>query len=116
VINENDVTALVFIGSEWVPVAQDRITDLLDLRDPALLGEYRYRFGAGGTGATVTIAEVNAGYFGLAGIRDLHVVSYSGGRPYINDRNFTLPPHKPGYRSSKPHIGVSGRLISMTFL
>jgi hypothetical protein len=82
-VNENYVTALVAKGADWVPLVQHRITDLLDLRDPAVLRQFRYGFGAGGTGTTVTIADVRAGYFGQAGIRDLHVISYSDGRPYI---------------------------------
>ncbi|HLM41263.1 MAG TPA: hypothetical protein VK434_16935 [Microvirga sp.] len=84
-INENYVTALVARGADWVPVAQHRITDLLDLRSPAVLRQYRYGFGAGGAGATVTIADVRAGYFGQAGIRDLHVISHSDGRPYVRN-------------------------------
>jgi hypothetical protein len=86
VVNENYVTALVARGAEWVPVVQHRITDLLDLRNPAVLRQYRYGFGAGGAGTTVTIADVRAGYFGQAGIRDLHVISHSDGRPYIRNR------------------------------
>jgi hypothetical protein len=84
-VNENYVTALVAKGADWVPLVQHRITDLLDLRDPAVLRRYRYGFGAGGAGTTVTIADVRAGYFGQAGIRDLHVISYSDGRPYIRN-------------------------------
>jgi hypothetical protein len=84
-VNENYVTALVAKGADWVPLVQHRITDLLDLRDPAALCQYRYGFGAGGAGTTVTIADVRAGYFGQAGIRDLHVISYSDGRPYIRN-------------------------------
>jgi hypothetical protein len=84
-VNENYVTALVARGPDWVPVVQHRITDLLDLRNPAVLRQYRYGFGAGGAGTTVTIADVRAGYFGQAGIRDLHVVSHSDGRPYVRN-------------------------------
>jgi hypothetical protein len=84
-VNENYVTALVAKGADWVPVVQHRITDLLDLRNPAVLRRYRYGFGAGGVGTTVTIADVRAGYFGQAGIRDLHVISHSDGRPYIRN-------------------------------
>ncbi len=85
VVNENYVTALVAKGADWVPVVQHRITGVPDLREPAVLRRYRYGFGAGGAGTTVTIADVRAGYFGQAGIRDLHVISYSDGRPYIRN-------------------------------
>jgi hypothetical protein len=84
-VNENYVTALVARGVDWVPVVQHRITDLLDLRNPAVLRQYRYGFGAGGAGTTVTIEDVRAGYFGQAGIRDLHVISHSDGRPYVRN-------------------------------
>ncbi len=84
-VNENYVTALVAKGADWVPVVQHRITNLLDLRNPAVLRQYHYGFGAGGAGTTVAIAEVRAGYFGQAGIRDLHVISHSDGRPYIRN-------------------------------
>jgi len=84
-VNENYVTALVAKGADWVPVVQHRITGVPDLREPAVLRRYRYGFGAGGAGTTVTIADVRAGYFGQAGIRDLHVISYSDGRPYIRN-------------------------------
>ncbi len=60
-VNENYVTALVAKGADWVPVVQHRITDLLDLRNPAVLRQYRYGFGAGGAGTTVTLADVRAG-------------------------------------------------------
>jgi hypothetical protein len=96
VANENYVTALIAKGADWVPVVQHRITDLLDLRNPAVLRQYRYGFGAGGAGATMTIADVRAGYFGQAGIRDLHVVSHSDGRPYIRDRKLYLTATQAG--------------------
>lgn len=86
VVNENYVTALVARGTEWVPLTQHRITDLLDLRHPAVLREYRYGFGVGGVDAATVFAEVRAGYFGQAGLRDLHVISHADGRPLIRNR------------------------------
>src|SRR5215218_3908113 len=85
VVNENYVTALVGDAASWTPVAQHRITGLLDLRDPAVLRDYRYGFGAAGVDASVEITGFEAGHFGLAGIRDPHVVTYSDGTPYIRD-------------------------------
>jgi hypothetical protein len=85
VLNENYVTALVGDAANWTPVVQHRITDLIDLRDPAVLGEYRYGFGVGGVNATVDVTQLEAGYFGQAGLRDPHVVSASDGTPYIRD-------------------------------
>jgi hypothetical protein len=95
-VNENYVTALVARGADWVPVVQYRITDLLDLRNPAVLRQYRYGFGAGGAGTTVTIEDVRAGYFGQAGIRDLHVISHSDGRPYIRNGKLYLTATQAG--------------------
>jgi hypothetical protein len=95
-VNENYVTALVARGADWVPVVQHRITDLLDLRNPAVLRQYRYGFGASGAGTTVTIADVRAGYFGQAGIRDLHVISHSDGRPYIRNGKLYLTATQAG--------------------
>jgi hypothetical protein len=86
VVNENYVTALVGDAAGWTPVVQHRITGLLDLRDPAVLRDYRYGFGAAGAAgadATAEITGFEAGHFGLAGIRDPHVVTYSDGTPYI---------------------------------
>jgi hypothetical protein len=85
VVNENYVTALVGNAAGWTPVVQHRITELLDLRDPAVLRDYRYGFGAAGADATAEITGFEAGHFGLAGIRDPHVVTYSDGTPYIRD-------------------------------
>jgi hypothetical protein len=85
VVNENYVTALVGNATSWTPVTQSRVTELVDLRDPAVLRNYRYGFGAAGADATVDITGLEAGYFGLAGIRDPHVVNYSDGTPYIRD-------------------------------
>lgn len=83
VVNENYVTALVGNATSWTPVVQFRVTELVDLRDPAILREYRYGFGASGEDAVIDITGFEAGYFGEAGLRDPHVVSYSDGTPYI---------------------------------
>jgi hypothetical protein len=96
VVNENYVTALVAKGADWVPLVQHRITDLLDLRNPAVLRQHHYGFGVAGAGTIVAIAEVRAGYFGQAGIRDLHVVSHSDGRPYIRNGKLYLTATQAG--------------------
>lgn len=83
VLNENYVTALVANAVSWTPIVQFRVAELVDLRDPAVLREYRYGFGAAGADAVVDITGFQAGYFGEAGLRDPHVVSYSDGTPCI---------------------------------
>ena len=83
VVNENYVTALLGDATSWRPVVQYRVTALVDLRDPAVLREYRYGFGAAGADATVDITGLEAGYFGEAGLRDPHVVIYPDGTPLI---------------------------------
>jgi len=84
-VNENYVTALVGRTADWEPVLQHRITDLLDLRDPRVLRDYAYGFGIAGAEASADVSAVEAGHFGAVGLRDLHVVSMSDGRPYIRD-------------------------------
>jgi hypothetical protein len=96
VVTENYVTTLVEKAADWVPLVQHHITDLLDLRNPTVLRQYHYGFGAGGAGTMVTIADVRAGYFGQAGIRDLHVISHSDGRPYIRNRKLYLTATQAG--------------------
>ncbi len=85
-VNENYVTALIADGSKWIPVVQHHIANLLDLRNPTVLQRYRFGFGSGGIDRNFTVESVRAGYFGQVGIRDLHVVSYDDGRPYIRGR------------------------------
>ena len=77
------MTALLGDATSWRPVVQYRVTALVDLRDPAVLREYRYGFGAAGADATVDITGLEAGYFGEAGLRDPHVVIYPDGTPLI---------------------------------
>ncbi len=85
VVNENYATALIGRTDDWVPVVQSRVTELVDLRDPAVLRTYSYGFGGSGDGASVTLDGFEAGYFGQAGLRDLHAVQYADGTPYIRD-------------------------------
>jgi hypothetical protein len=86
VLNENHVIGLVAGADGWIPIVWHRVTDLLDFRDPAVLRRYRFAVGPGGSARATTFSEVQAGYFGQAGLRDLHIVSSSDGRPYIRDR------------------------------
>lgn len=94
VVNENAVTALVdttSTGAAWTPLVsrRDEVAALVDLRDPAVLGQHTYGYGGRGAGAAV-IGRAQAGYFGQAGLRDPHVVQHADGRPYVRDGRLFL--------------------------
>jgi hypothetical protein len=80
-VNENYVVALADAGSGWQPLVRERITALADLRAPATLARLRYGYGAL-DGGRVAFDGVRAGYFGQAGVRDPHVVTYADGTPF----------------------------------
>ncbi|WP_127480995.1 hypothetical protein [Nocardioides pantholopis] len=77
---ENQVTALVDTGDGWQPVLteRDKVASLVDLRREDVLGEYRYAWG--GRDADL---DVRAGLFGMAGLRDPHLVQNADGTPYL---------------------------------
>jgi hypothetical protein len=79
VLCENQVTALVDTGDGWRPVVteRDKVAELVDLRHRKELAEFRYAWGGG--------SDVRAGLFGLAGLRDPHLVQHADGRPYVRD-------------------------------
>jgi hypothetical protein len=83
VLNENNVIALADTGSGFRPLARANVAALLDLRDPAVLGRYRYGFGARADSGTIALDRVQAGYWGKAGVRDPHVVTWADGTPFI---------------------------------
>lgn len=112
VVNENYVTALAGGAASWMPIAQARITDRLDLRDPAILSRYRYGFGAGGVGATAEITRLEAGYFGEAGLRDPHVVSDADGTPYIRNNKLYFTATQAGLAFFQAAHWGCGRSIS----
>lgn len=91
VINENAVTLLTNTGEDWQPLLTERdgVRALIDLRDPAVLGELGYAYGGRGAGSAV-LGRVRAGYFGQAGVRDPHVVQHADGRPYVKDGKLFL--------------------------
>src|SRR5918997_5175349 len=110
VLNSKEITALADEGDGafdgWKPIANypneptteypdpaiaPGLSDYLDLRDPTVLAQYKYGFGArGGSGATIVLEGVEAGYWGRAGVRDNHVVTYADGTPYIKDNKLYL--------------------------
>ncbi|MFL5860121.1 MAG: hypothetical protein ACJ780_04980, partial [Solirubrobacteraceae bacterium] len=85
VLNENNVIALADTGHGFAPLVRANVLSVLDLRDPAVLGSYRYGFGARADTGTIALDRVRAGYWGKAGVRDPHVITWADGTPFIAD-------------------------------
>ena len=87
VLCENQVTAVVDQGSGWRAVTTERtkVARALDLRDPATLARHSYAWGPVDADATAAVGEVRAGPFGMAGVRDPHLVQHVDGTPYVRD-------------------------------
>jgi hypothetical protein len=85
VLCENQVTALLDTGTGWQPLLTSRqeVAALVDFRDPELLSRHAYAYG--GRGGEVGIGRVSAGSFGMAGLRDPHLVQLPDGSPYAPD-------------------------------
>jgi hypothetical protein len=90
VLNENNVIALADAGAGFVPLVRANVAEVLDMRDPRVLGRYRYGFGARADSGTIALDRVQAGYWGKAGVRDPHVVTWSDGTPFIHDGKLYL--------------------------
>jgi hypothetical protein len=90
VINENNVIALADSGQGFVPLVRANVASALDMRDPAVLSRYRYGFGARADSGTIAFDRVQAGYWGKAGVRDPHVVTWADGTPFIADNKVYL--------------------------
>lgn len=87
-LTSTTVVAFVNNGNDdsaFVPVVQERLDDIVDLRRPGALAAYRNGFGARSRSGTTELAGVEAGYFGELGLRDPHLVTHADGRPYIRD-------------------------------
>lgn len=99
VLCENRVTALVADPESgdghaaWRPVLSERakVAALIDLREAARLGGFRYAWGTRQGSSSpdgvpqALVSHVRAGLFGMAGLRDLHLVQHADGRPYVVD-------------------------------
>lgn len=87
VLCENKATVLTDTGDGWHPrvTERDGVSAVLDLRDPATLGRFRYAWGPGEDGAPVRLERLRAGLFGMAGLRDQHLVQHADGTPYVRD-------------------------------
>jgi hypothetical protein len=85
VLNENNVIALADTGAGFRPLVRANVASVLDMRDPSVLSRYRYAFGARADAGTIALDRVQAGYWGKAGVRDPHVVTWADGTPFIAD-------------------------------
>lgn len=90
VLCANQVTVLVDDGRGWRPVLVDRhrVGPRLDLRVPATLARFTAAWGS--RDGTSDVARVQAGLFGMAGLRDLHLVQHADGTPYVEDGRMFL--------------------------
>ena len=87
VVCENQVTVLADTGEGWKPLVTERdaVSAVVDLRRPEVLTAHGYAWGARPGSGTVRISAVKAGLFGMAGIRDQHLVQHADGSPYVRD-------------------------------
>jgi hypothetical protein len=85
VLCENQPTVLVDTGRGWRAVVTEkhRVAARVDFRVPATLAWFTVAWGAGA--GTAGVGPVAAGPFGMAGLRDLHVVQHADGTPYVDD-------------------------------
>ena len=87
VLCENRGTVLADTGSGWQPLLTERakVSRLVDMRVPGTLAAHRYAWGLLGSVGSVELGGVRAGLFGMAGIRDQHLVQHADGSPYLRD-------------------------------
>ena len=87
VLCENQVTALADSGDGWTPLctAREKVARLVDLRSPAVLAAHTFGWGPRHPSGEVRVSDVRAGCFGMAGLRDLHLVQHPDGRPYVRE-------------------------------
>lgn len=84
---ENRVTVLADTGEGWQPLLTERdaVSAVVDMRRPETLSHYTYAWGARPGSGAVRLSGVRAGIFGMAGIRDQHLVQHADGTPYVRD-------------------------------
>lgn len=84
---ENQVTVLADRGDGWRPLVTERrrVAGMVDLRDTATLARHSYAWGTRGASSPAELSVVRAGLFGMAGVRDPHLVQHADGTPYVRD-------------------------------
>ena len=87
VLCENQVTVLADTRDGWQALLTERdaVSAAVDMRRPDTLGGHRYAWGSRPGSGTVRLSGVRAGLFGMAGIRDQHLVQHADGTPYVRD-------------------------------
>jgi hypothetical protein len=93
VLCENQVTVLTDHTGEWAPLLteRDKVAALLDLRRPDRLAGFRYAWGSRDRRGTTSpegstpVRAARAGLFGMAGLRDPHLVQHADGSPYVEN-------------------------------
>lgn len=87
VLCENRVTVLADTGDGWQALLTERsaVAALVDMRAPETLARHRYAWGARPGSGEVQVSGGRAGLFGMAGIRDQHLVQHADGSPYVRD-------------------------------
>ena len=87
VLCENQVTVLADSGDGWQPLLTERdaVSAVVDMRRPETLADHTYAWGSRTGSGTVRFSAVRTGLFGMAGIRDQHLVQHADGTPYVRD-------------------------------
>jgi hypothetical protein len=90
VLCENQPTVLVDSGRGWRPVlaVRNRVAMSIDFRVPTTLARFTATWGL--RGGTSDVGLARAGLFGMAGLRDLHLVQHADGTPYVADGRMYL--------------------------
>lgn len=86
VLCENQATVLVRPeDGVWEPLITERTKVLLELdfRDPEFLDDLEFEWGV--VDGTRNLGTVRAGLFGMAGLRDPHLVQHADGTPFLRN-------------------------------
>lgn len=83
----SQVTVLADTGDGWQALLTERdaVSATVDMRRPDTLGGHRYAWGSRPDSGKIRLSGVRAGLFGMAGIRDQHLVQHADGTPYVRD-------------------------------
>ncbi|MGI8912162.1 MAG: twin-arginine translocation signal domain-containing protein [Rubrobacteraceae bacterium] len=108
VLNENLVISLSDTGDGFEHLLRRNVEELVDLREPATLSEYKNGFGARASSGTIVLDGVEAGYYGEVGVRDENIVTYSDGTPFIEDGKLYFTQTNAGVVGDGVYAGGAG--------